>query len=392
MSFFDQNDQNLMKICPHTRRIGVEVNGRPNEANNSVQQNFSLPDARFTVNISTQEGNEVKKLTVAASVLAAAPAAPGVAVVEGAPAAQVIPVVALPVSNYSCIPHHSVNKMKAVFNKFDEKHPVFISSDYLSLDSRLMQYQPPFGLKNQEKVLDRLLRVMTDSSLTRGNTNVNGCRRCIIVGSGGILKNTRLGGQIDGYDVIIRANLAPVRGYEADVGSKTSIRFAYPEAAPRTDSSYDPGALFGMVVFKARDLEWLEEVIEKKVPSQKGFWTKIAKSLPKTPQQVRLINPMLIQEAAFDLLGYPTNQGRMSKNVPTTGTIAIMAALRLCDEVHVAGFGYYQNQPHAYLHYYEGTRMSSITKLFTHDLNHENVFLRKLVENGVIKDLTGGIH
>ncbi|XP_070563472.1 CMP-N-acetylneuraminate-beta-1,4-galactoside alpha-2,3-sialyltransferase-like isoform X2 [Ptychodera flava] len=296
------------------------------------------------------------------------------------------------VTNLSCVPRYALTRMKAHYSKFNENQPVFISPGFTSWDSRIMQFQPPFGLNGQETVINHLLQSMTDSSLPASITQSNGCKLCVIVGSGGVLREKKLGKLFDQYDVVFRINSAPVRGYESMVGNKTTIRVAYPEAAPKTSSGYDRHSLFSMVAFKAKDLEWLQNVIHDKAPPSKGFWTKIALSLPKRPEQVRLVNPMLVRETAFDLLGYPTNQGRMSKNVPTTGTIAIVMALRFCDEVHVAGFGYQTNNPEAYLHYYENTKMKSIPSLFTHNLSQEKLFLRKLVEKGVIKDLTGGIH
>eukprot|EP00191_Tetraselmis_sp_GSL018_P009108 CAMPEP_0177615582 /NCGR_PEP_ID=MMETSP0419_2-20121207/23543_1 /TAXON_ID=582737 /ORGANISM="Tetraselmis sp., Strain GSL018" /LENGTH=507 /DNA_ID=CAMNT_0019113271 /DNA_START=428 /DNA_END=1951 /DNA_ORIENTATION=- len=47
---------------------------------------------------------------------------------------------------------------------------------------------------------------------------------CAIVGSSGTLKGSRLGGEIDNHTAVIRFNDAPTSGYEADVGSKTTLR------------------------------------------------------------------------------------------------------------------------------------------------------------------------
>ncbi|XP_070570719.1 CMP-N-acetylneuraminate-poly-alpha-2,8-sialyltransferase-like [Ptychodera flava] len=47
--------------------------------------------------------------------------------------------------------------------------------------------------------------------------------RCALVGSGGILRNSTCGKEIDDHDFIMRVNLATVQGYEVDVGSKTHL-------------------------------------------------------------------------------------------------------------------------------------------------------------------------
>lgn len=66
-------------------------------------------------------------------------------------------------------------------------------------------------------------------------------------------------------------------------------------------------------------------------------------------------------------------------------------ALHGCDEVAVAGFGYDMSTPNAPLHYYETVRMAAIKESWTHNIQREKEFLRKLVKARVITDLTSGI-
>lgn len=58
----------------------------------------------------------------------------------------------------------------------------------------------------------------------------NGHSSCAVVGSAGFLRLQRLGTQIDAHDFVIRANIAPVTGFEPIVGSKTSMRVLNSEA------------------------------------------------------------------------------------------------------------------------------------------------------------------
>ena len=47
---------------------------------------------------------------------------------------------------------------------------------------------------------------------------------CAVLGNGGTLKTTKYGKSIDSHEVVFRANQAPVKGYESQVGSKTTFR------------------------------------------------------------------------------------------------------------------------------------------------------------------------
>lgn len=67
--------------------------------------------------------------------------------------------------------------------------------------------------------------------------------KCAIIGNGGILLNSHCGRDIDTeYDYVIRANLAKLRGYTSDVGSKTTLMLMNGEATRQLFSLLtDPG-------------------------------------------------------------------------------------------------------------------------------------------------------
>ena len=71
--------------------------------------------------------------------------------------------------------------------------------------------------------------------------------------------------------------------------------------------------------------------------------------------------------------------------------LAVMMALRLCDEVAVAGFGYDSKRPNSALHYYDSIAMREIWNSWTHDIHHETGILRLMKQQDVITDLNGGI-
>ena len=54
-------------------------------------------------------------------------------------------------------------------------------------------------------------------------TAVRPLRSCAVVSSSGDLRNSSCGASIDAHDATIRMNFAPLAGFEADVGSRTTI-------------------------------------------------------------------------------------------------------------------------------------------------------------------------
>ncbi|XP_016088922.1 ST3 beta-galactoside alpha-2,3-sialyltransferase 3b isoform X4 [Sinocyclocheilus grahami] len=294
-------------------------------------------------------------------------------------------------SEGACKPGYAAAKMSAIYPKFSKPASMFLDRNFKRL-SKVTNYLPPFGFKTQERIIDVILTATKNYGLGPDLDSLS-CKRCIIVGNGGILGNKSLGSRIDEYDVVIRLNEAPVSAYTRDVGTKTTLRITYPEGSIQKPERYEKDSLFVFSAFKPLDFKWLRQMVFKeKLQGTEGFWKSVAHSVPRQPSEIRILNPYFIQEAAFQFIGLPQNNGLMGKgNIPTLGTVAITMALHNCDEVAVAGFGYDMNTPHAPLHYYETVKMSAIKESWTHNISKEKEFLHKLVKASVITDLTNGI-
>ncbi|XP_033008254.1 CMP-N-acetylneuraminate-beta-1,4-galactoside alpha-2,3-sialyltransferase isoform X6 [Lacerta agilis] len=274
---------------------------------------------------------------------------------------------------------------------FSKPAPMFLDDSFRKW-ARIRDFVPPFGIKGQDNLIKAILSATKDYRLTPALDSLS-CRRCVIVGNGGILANKSLGLKIDDYDIVIRLNSAPVKGFEKDVGGKTTMRITYPEGAIQKPEQYEKDSLFVLAGFKWQDFKWLKYIVYKeKVSASDGFWKSVATHVPREPHEIRILNPYFIQEAAFSFIGLPFNNGLMGRgNIPTLGSVAITMVLHNCDEVAVAGFGYDMSSPNAPLHYYENIKMSAIKESWTHNIQREKEFLRKLVKARVITDLTSGI-
>uniref|UniRef100_A0A3Q0T756 CMP-N-acetylneuraminate-beta-galactosamide-alpha-2,3-sialyltransferase 4 n=1 Tax=Amphilophus citrinellus TaxID=61819 RepID=A0A3Q0T756_AMPCI len=212
------------------------------------------------------------------------------------------------------------------------------------------------------------------------------CRTCVVIGNGFAIKNSSLGSIINKYNVVIRLNDAPVRGYEEDVGNKTTMRFFYPESAsynPGLDN--EPSTLMVLVPFKQQDLRWLKEILYNEKRVRKGFWKPPPQIWLGDASKVRVLDPYFLHQTAVSLLKIPLHP--KSKQIPvhpTTGILAVFVALNYCDVVHVAGFGYPRSKSlHQPIHYYGYATMRSMKNSY-HDLNHEAEALKRLEDSGAI--------
>ncbi|XP_012708896.2 lactosylceramide alpha-2,3-sialyltransferase [Fundulus heteroclitus] len=267
------------------------------------------------------------------------------------------------------------------------------------LPDRLFLYPPPFGFRGLEGKVEELLQLLpAPGSDPLPEKAAGECRRCVVVGNGGILKGLELGRLIDRFSTVIRLNSGPLGEFSADVGNRTSIRMSYPEGTPVHWTDTDPHAVFVAVVYKRADLSWISAMIKKLgVPLWDWlfFWQRVPENIPLDPSRFQLLNPLVIRETAFGFLKYPQPRQRLwgwDQNVPTLGVSALNLASLLCDEVSLAGFGYNLSQGRAPLHYYDHLPMSLMEQQKMHNVGKETQFLQRLVREGVISDLTGGIH
>lgn len=265
--------------------------------------------------------------------------------------------------------------------------PVFVQQD------RPVPWElsPPLGLQGSEEHLALALASLPEHSLPPSLGREGSCRRCMVVGNGGVLHGSHLGSHIDQYDIIIRLNNAPVPGFERDAGSRTTIRLIYPEGAPHLAKEYKKTTIVALVVFKSLDLDWLTSVITKQPLSfwsKMWFWREVVDDIPLRPENFRILHPEIIHKTGQVLQRYARKQGNM---VPTLGASAVVMALQLCDHVSLAGFGYDMQHPGARLHYYEAIRMDAMKAQVVHDVSAEKLFLGDLVAAGAVTDLTGAL-
>ncbi|XP_072519801.1 lactosylceramide alpha-2,3-sialyltransferase isoform X2 [Salminus brasiliensis] len=265
-----------------------------------------------------------------------------------------------------------------------------------NLTEQMFKYPPPFGLLDMRHKLKEVLNLIPVSSSKK--LGGHGCRHCVVVGNGGILRGLGLGPLLNNFSVILRLNSGPVRDFSRDVGNRTTIRMSYPEGSPKLWEDVDPQVHFVAVIYKSVDFNWLHAMMTRTGVSlwnKMFFWQKVPDNIPVSPSKFLILNPEIIRQTALDLLHYPKPKQRLwgwDQNIPTLGVSALNLATYLCDEVSLAGFGYHLSQKETPLHYYDNLPMTAMLKQAMHNVDQETIFLQRLVAEGSISDLTGGIH
>ncbi|XP_032370690.1 ST3 beta-galactoside alpha-2,3-sialyltransferase 8 [Etheostoma spectabile] len=196
------------------------------------------------------------------------------------------------------------------------------------------------------------------------------CRRCAVVGNSGNLLESKNGNLINSHHYVIRMNKAVTRGFEKDVGNRTTHHFLYPESAVDVEH----GVSLVLLPFKLRDLEWLTSALS--TGQVKMTYMRVKDRVQADKDKVLVVNPVFFKYA-YDR--WTEGHGRY----PSTGMLAIIFALHICDQVSV--FGYGADEQGNWHHYWEANRYAgAFRKTGVHSADFETKIIHQLAKEGKI--------
>ncbi|KAK3271633.1 hypothetical protein CYMTET_20030 [Cymbomonas tetramitiformis] len=183
-------------------------------------------------------------------------------------------------------------------------------------------------------------------------------RSCAIVGNSGTLLGGKQGEEIDRHDAVLRINYAPVKGWEVDVGSKTTYDFSNRENARRILKTN----------VKMRDSTLL--FFEVGSPTnRKQMFVPLVKKFPD--RKIHFLHPGFVVRGLdlwFDLKS-EVEARRHTKyhDKPMSGLFAVLFMTQVCTSVDLYGFeAYTKKRANSPYHYFD--KVQGVTSVHSFDL------------------------
>ncbi|KAM6964706.1 alpha-N-acetylgalactosaminide alpha-2,6-sialyltransferase 2 [Tautogolabrus adspersus] len=223
------------------------------------------------------------------------------------------------------------------------------------------------------------------------------CIRCAVVGNGGILNGSKKGEEIDSHHYVFRTNGAITKGFEQDVGTRTTHytfstntlknsygnyrRFGYtgPPLSKETRYVFLPDHDRDYLMVKAAATHTLvESGKEKGQDPTKYFGEDVS------VEKLKIYHPDFIRYIRNRFL--PSNTHRRNyENLyrPSTGAVMLLAALHTCDKVSAYGFmtpDYAKYSDHYYDKIYH-----RVVFYANHDMKQEMIIWQQLHQAGLMR-------
>ncbi|KAG8008843.1 Alpha-N-acetylgalactosaminide alpha-2 [Nibea albiflora] len=305
--------------------------------------------------------------------------------------------------------------------KFLKNIPVLQWAEHVTHEQhrRLSQYRGAHGWAEIDyQTLLETLSVLNSSANRqllddwKDRSSGSTCTRCAVVGNGGILKDSKKGKEIDSHHYVFRTNGAITKGFEQDVGSRTThytfstntlmnsmrsyagVGYRGPPVSKETRYVFLPDHDRDYLLMKAAATHTrVERGAEKGKDPSKYFGADVSAEKLKMyhPDFIRYSETVSESTDEFKLCRLCFRFLRSNalktkyKDIyrPSTGAVMLLAALHTCDKVSAYGFMTpdYKNYSD---HYYDSS-FHPVGFFINHDLRMEMDLWQQLHQAGLIQ-------
>lgn len=257
--------------------------------------------------------------------------------------------------------------------------PMLWTKDTATVSDKGWQYWIRLNGKLGDEVLQSMLKSDTNAIMTLfpNQPPIPHHSTCAVVGNSGNLLHSGYGATIDGHEAVFRMTVAPTKGFEVDVGTKTTYHLIY-SSILFADSGIDQKAIILYYSNAFSDLKSFIDFMHDRKDRLKSPQDHIL--LDKVPpEHFRILHPDFWYSLQHDWLNHAGSH-------PSTGIMAIVIALRVCDHVDVFGFGTDKNGN--WDHYYNKDHMAMRTD-GVHNFDVEATIRDQLNREGSIRVYKG---
>ncbi|XP_053155696.1 alpha-N-acetylgalactosaminide alpha-2,6-sialyltransferase 2 isoform X2 [Hemicordylus capensis] len=295
-------------------------------------------------------------------------------------------------------------KMDPTFGKqFDFDIPVLMWEQLFTPEAwdRLKERNVPYGWHGLSyAVIASTVKLLNNSANRRLFSMArppDGCIHCAVVGNGGILNGSRQGKEIDAHDFVFRLNGAVTKGFEEDVGTKTSFygftvntmknsllayaEYGFTQIPQAKDIQYIfiPSDIRDYIMLKSAVLGIpVPEGYDKGDEPQKYFGSEASAG------KFKLLHPEFMHYLTERFLRSEIINSQFGHlYMPSTGALMLLTALHTCDQVSAYGF-ITENYRKFSDHYYEQEK-KPLVFYANHDMLLEAELWKSLHRVGVMK-------